>query len=135
MDCSPPGSSVHGDSPGKNTGVGCHALPQGIFPTRGSNLRSLQWLAGSLPLAPPGKPQQSFQKIVSLKGTDSNGGRGSQAEGNQGRNVLRAGSQFLLQYLDVKGVQGLRKHQACPLGAHSLAEIRTCSVVGLEEMF
>ena len=23
---SPPGSSVHGDSPGKNTGVGCHAL-------------------------------------------------------------------------------------------------------------
>ena len=24
-------------SPGKNTGVGCHALLQGIFPTRGSN--------------------------------------------------------------------------------------------------
>ena len=23
IDCSPPGSSVHGDSPGKNTGVGC----------------------------------------------------------------------------------------------------------------
>ena len=36
MDCSPPGSSVHGDSPGKNTGVGCHALLQGIFPTQGS---------------------------------------------------------------------------------------------------
>jgi len=29
--------SVHGDSPGKNTGVGCHALFQGIFPTQGSN--------------------------------------------------------------------------------------------------
>ena len=27
MDCSPPGSSIHGDSPGKNTGVGCHASP------------------------------------------------------------------------------------------------------------
>ena len=26
MNCSPPGSSVHGDSPGKNTKVGCHAL-------------------------------------------------------------------------------------------------------------
>ena len=38
MDSSPPGSSVHGDSPGKNTGVGCHALLQGIFPTQGSNL-------------------------------------------------------------------------------------------------
>ena len=37
MDCSPPGSSVHGDSPGKNTGVACHALLQGIFPTQGWN--------------------------------------------------------------------------------------------------
>ena len=37
MDCSLPGSSVHGDSPGKNTGVGCHALLQGIFPTQGLN--------------------------------------------------------------------------------------------------
>ena len=34
---SPPGSSVHGDSRGKNTGVGCHALLQGIFPPQGSN--------------------------------------------------------------------------------------------------
>ena len=32
-----PGSSVQGDSPDKNTGVGCHALLQGIFPTQGSN--------------------------------------------------------------------------------------------------
>ena len=38
MDCSPPGSSVRGDSPGKNTGVGCRALLQGIFPTQGANL-------------------------------------------------------------------------------------------------
>ena len=37
MDCSPPGSCVHGDSPGKNTGVGCHAFLQEIFPTKGSN--------------------------------------------------------------------------------------------------
>ena len=35
--CNTPGSSVHGDSPGKNTGVGCHALFQGIFPTQGLN--------------------------------------------------------------------------------------------------
>ena len=34
MDCSPPGSSAHGDSAGKNTGVGCHPLLQGIFPTQ-----------------------------------------------------------------------------------------------------
>jgi len=37
MDYGPPGSSVYGDSPGKNTGMGCHALLQGIFPTQGSN--------------------------------------------------------------------------------------------------
>ena len=37
MDCRPPGSSIHGNSPGKNTRVGCHALLQGIFPTQGSN--------------------------------------------------------------------------------------------------
>ena len=39
MDFSPPGSSVHGDSPGKNTGVGCHDLLRGIFPTQGLNPR------------------------------------------------------------------------------------------------
>ena len=38
MDCSPLGSSVHGDSPGKNTGVGCYALLQRIFPTQGLKL-------------------------------------------------------------------------------------------------
>ena len=37
VDCSLPGSSVHGHSPGKNSGVDCHALLQGIFPTQGSN--------------------------------------------------------------------------------------------------
>ena len=37
MDYSPPGSSVHWNSPGKNTGMGCHALLQGIFPTQGLN--------------------------------------------------------------------------------------------------
>ena len=42
MDCSPPGSYDHVDSPGKNTGVGLHALLQGILPTQGwnSNLKS-----------------------------------------------------------------------------------------------
>ena len=42
MDCGLPGSSVHRDSPGKNNGVGCHALLQGIFPTQGLNPGLLQ---------------------------------------------------------------------------------------------
>ena len=37
MDCSLPGFSVHGDSSGKNTEVGCHALLQGIFLAQGLN--------------------------------------------------------------------------------------------------
>ena len=43
------------NSPGKKTGVGCHALLQGIFLTQGSNLSLLSllhWQVGSLPLAP-----------------------------------------------------------------------------------
>jgi len=43
MDCTLPDSSVYGDSLGKNTGVGSHALLQGIFPTQGSNLGFLHW--------------------------------------------------------------------------------------------
>ena len=53
MDCNPPGFCPW-DSPGKNTGMGCHALLQGIFPSRGSNLHLL--CLGFLPLAPQGKP-------------------------------------------------------------------------------
>ena len=63
MLCSPPGSSLHGENTGvfsgKNTGVGCRVLLQGIFLIQGSNqclLSLLHCQAGSLPLAPPGKP-------------------------------------------------------------------------------
>ena len=61
LDCIPPGSSVLGDSSGKNTGVSCHDLLQGIFPTQEMNLHLLgllHWQAGSLPLAPPARPNE-----------------------------------------------------------------------------
>ena len=47
------------DSPSKDTGVGCQAHPQRIFPNQESNpgfLCLLHWQMGSLPLAPLGKP-------------------------------------------------------------------------------
>ena len=50
------------DSPGKNAGVGCHALLQGIFPTQRWNpclLFLLHWHEVTLPLVPPGKPKNS----------------------------------------------------------------------------
>ena len=64
------------DSPGKDTGVGCDALLQGIFLTQGLNLCLLHWQVGPLPLAPPGKlshwcqfsqKEQSLSCRVSLK--------------------------------------------------------------------
>ena len=67
MDYSPPGSCVHGDSPGKNTGVSCNALLQGIFLTQGWNphpLYLLHWQEDSLPLVPAGKPNEGLQILL-----------------------------------------------------------------------
>ena len=53
MDCSLPGSLVHGIFHGQNTGVGCHVSLQGIFLTQESNLGPLcllHWLVDSLAL-------------------------------------------------------------------------------------
>ena len=77
-DRSPPGSSVYGDSPRRNTGVGCHSLVQGIFPTQRSNLGLLHYrqiLYGQTerkPLPSEENPtnhfnQLSFLSCVSLK--------------------------------------------------------------------
>ena len=52
------------DSPGKNTGVGCHALLQGMSPTQALNpclLCPLHWQVSFLPLAPPGKPRYMYR--------------------------------------------------------------------------
>ena len=42
--------------PGKNTGVGCHFLLQGIVLSQGSNPCLLHWQVGSLPRSHLGKP-------------------------------------------------------------------------------
>ena len=62
MDNSLPGSSVQGILPGKNIGVGCHALLQGIFLTQGLNLSPpclLHWQGDSLPLSHQESPKYS----------------------------------------------------------------------------
>ena len=54
--------------PGKNTGVGCHFLLQGFFPTQGSKphlLNLLPWPADSSPLVPPGKVVFNWESISS----------------------------------------------------------------------
>ena len=53
VDCSPPGSSVDGDSPGKNTGTECHALLQAAA---AKSLQSCPTLCNPIDCSPPGSP-------------------------------------------------------------------------------
>ena len=62
MGCSPPGFSVHGDSPGKNTGVGCQAFLQGIFPTQRLNPGLPHYRRILYCLSNQGSPQVSGRK-------------------------------------------------------------------------
>ena len=64
MDCSPPGSSVHGILQARI--LGCHALFQGIFPTQGSNPGLPALWADSLPSEIPGKPKNTGVDSLSL---------------------------------------------------------------------
>ena len=66
IDYSPPGSSVHGDSPGKNTSVGCHALLQGNLPNPGIEPTSPALQEDSLLSEPPGKPKNTGVGSLSL---------------------------------------------------------------------
>ena len=59
-ECCLPGFSVCEDSPGKNSGVGCHALLQGIFPTQETKPGSPALQVDSLPAELPGKPPDSL---------------------------------------------------------------------------
>ena len=70
MDCSQLKSLCSWDSPGKNSGVGCHALLQRIFLIQGSNpclLCLLNWQVDSLSLVPPGKPIYACVHAKSLQ--------------------------------------------------------------------
>ena len=54
-------------SPDKNTGVVCHFLLQGIFPSQGSNLHLLHWQKDSLPLSHQGSPTSKEKPLIRLK--------------------------------------------------------------------
>ena len=68
MDCTPAGSctpSCPWDSLGKNTGVGCHSLLQGIFPTQRSDPCLLHWEVSSLPLSHQRSPcLETFASVL-----------------------------------------------------------------------
>ena len=57
MDCSPRGSSVHGDSLGKITGMGAMPSSRGSSQPRDPNPRSPALQEDSILFEPPGKPK------------------------------------------------------------------------------
>ena len=96
--------ACQGDSPGKYTGAGCHALLQGIFPTQGSNpglLCFLHWQVGSLPLLPPGKP---ILQVIFCKCKNSGWGAAASPQ-SWGRRGAKA----------QPGVSGSKAHPSPPL--------------------
>ena len=84
---------VHGDSPGKNTGVGCHAFLQGIFPTQGSNpgllhcRQILYWLSHE---RSPSKYTEVTKRCIGVGMTHTGSPQGSLQDGGweQGLHLL-----------------------------------------------
>ena len=80
----PAGLLCSWDSPGKKTGVGCHFLLQGIFPTQGLNLWLLcllHWQVSSLPPAPPTFWAHSYSRHTSIHGLPTRGPRPTSGQG------------------------------------------------------
>ena len=116
MDCSPPGSSIHGDSPGQKTGMGCHALLQGIFPTQGLDpglphcrqilywlghqesevTQSCQTLCDPVNCSPPGSSIHGILQARVLEWVASSFSRGSSQPTDWTQVSLIAGRRFNL---------------------------------------
>ena len=67
IDCNPPHSSVHGESPGRNTGVGCHPLLQRIFPTQGLNPGLLHCRQVLYHLSHQGSPTKNYAEVFDCR--------------------------------------------------------------------
>ena len=65
VDGSLPGSSDHVSFPGRNIGVGCHFLHQGIFLIQGSNTCLLHWYVDASPLPRLGSPIPHRTVVIS----------------------------------------------------------------------
>ena len=105
MDCSLPRLLCPRNSPGNNTGVGCHSLLQGIFPIQKSNrhlLHLLHWQASSLPLGPP------------VKETACDAGDPSSMPGS--RRSAGEGIGYPLQYSWASPFGSAGKESACNVG-------------------
>ena len=102
------------NSPGKNTGVGCHFLLQGIFPTEGLNLVHLcllHWWAGSLPTEPQGSHYRiinwtNFNSVVS-QGTGRPQAKGWLVKQSEHTHIYQLS---LLSYFSKEDIQMANRH-------------------------
>ena len=69
MNCSWPGSSIHGISQARILQLSCHFLLQGIFPSQGSDPHLLHWQADSLQLSQLESPSVQFSSVAQLCST------------------------------------------------------------------
>ena len=99
------------DFPGRSKGVRCHFLFQGISQAQGSNLRLLNWQAGSLPLSHQGRPFCSYWGWVFHGGSGgashTGAGRGQSVGAGQGR-VFWLGAPSLHAQPSSEGLCGVR---------------------------
>ena len=123
MDCSPPGSSVHGTFPGKNTGMGCHS-PPGDLPDPGIEPVSPALAGGFFTAEPAGEPTVVHEKErkISFLPRDGSSGlltgicshRGGPALGNRRVKTLL---QLRVQILGRPQVPGLHLSGLLPWGS------------------
>ena len=147
--CNPPGSSVHGDSPGKNTRVGCHALPQRVFPTQGPNPcllrcrqilyllthqgspRILEWVAfpfsrgSSLPRNPSRVGLQADSLPAELPGKPVKPSKSFQMI-KYFKSSMLVQSQGLLSFYLKVSFHSFAKVFLCPLGGHFVLACLSC---------
>ena len=72
MDCNQPGSYVHGDFPGKNTGVGSLSFLQGIFPTQELNCGLLHCRQIPYQLGYQESPQNEIKNTLMVRHVRNN---------------------------------------------------------------
>ena len=93
------------DSPGKNTGVGCHFLLQGIK-VKVKLLSHVRFLATAWTAAYQAPPSMGFSRQEHWSGVPLETCKNSAFLGNKGRRLLKDPTSFHLQSIKVQGEKG-----------------------------
>ena len=107
------------DSPGKNTGVGCHALLQGIFPTQGLNPCLMFPALAGFPLSGPVEKSTVVSHLVFLpKNLTVN------LTKKKKKMLLTFVNCFTFSYKDCRQAEGRQQRSPCPVSHSVPADLR-----------